>query len=172
MGIHVYNTQILRRTCDSNKSVQIWRERESVLSFGMWIRPWKRKASSSKHPRGCGMGKPAEYPVKKTISRIQWKPYNINLDEGFIVIKAQENKITKIKTNKTKRKKKERVRERDSDSSFTKFYNEESVSKSGKHINISKRQHWHTSTSMHPSGTTKTTHTRTYTHLRSHAYTH
>ena len=29
----------------------------------------------------------------------------------------------------------------DSDSLFTEIYNEESVSKSGKHINISKRQH-------------------------------
>ena len=26
MGIHVYNTQIFRQTCDSNKSVKIWRE--------------------------------------------------------------------------------------------------------------------------------------------------
>ena len=35
----------------------------------------------------------------------------------------------------------------DSDSIFTKFY-KESVSKSGKLININKRQHWHTSTSI------------------------
>ena len=54
-----------------------------------WIRPWKRKkASNSKHPRGW-MGKP-ESPGKKNISRIQCKPYDINLDEGFTAIKAQK----------------------------------------------------------------------------------
>ena len=26
MGLHVYNTQYFRQTCDSNKSVQIWRK--------------------------------------------------------------------------------------------------------------------------------------------------
>ena len=33
--------------------------------------------------------------------------------------------------------------ELDSDSLFTKFHNKESVLKSGKHINLSKQQHWH-----------------------------
>ena len=54
-----------------------------------WIRPWKRKASNSQHPRGW-MGKP-EYPGKKPVGRMHCKPYDINLDEGFTAIKAQEN---------------------------------------------------------------------------------
>ena len=85
------------------------RERECVLSFGIWIhekkekeknlfwiRPWERKkASNSKHPRGW-MGKP-EYLGGKNMNQIQCKPYDINLDEGFTAIKAQEI------TTKTKR---------------------------------------------------------------------
>ena len=49
------------------------RERERARSE-LWNvdRPWKRKkASSSKHPRGYGMGKPTEYPGEKNISRMQ-----------------------------------------------------------------------------------------------------
>ena len=42
------------------------------------------------------MGKP-EYPGEKPISRMQCKPYDINVDEGFTAIKAQEI------TTKTKR---------------------------------------------------------------------
>ena len=34
---------------------------------------------------------------KKNISRMQCKPYDINVDEGFTAIKAQENKPTKNK---------------------------------------------------------------------------
>lgn len=56
----------------------------------------------------------------------------------------------------------------DSASLSTKFYNNESVFKSGKHSEISKRQYWHTSANIikdiHPSPPTTTTHT--YTHLR------
>ena len=40
------------------------------------------------------MGKP-DYPGKKTLVGLQCKPYDINLDEGFIAIKVQENKQTK-----------------------------------------------------------------------------
>ena len=67
----------------------------------------------------------------------------------------------------------------DSDSLFTKFYNKESVSISGKHINISK-PHWHSSTSIvtgrYPSAPPKQ-HTCTYllmhaTHSFTHSFTH
>ena len=52
------------------------------------------------------MGKP-EYPGGKPIDRMQCKAYDINLDEGFTAIKAQENK-----SNKRERER-ERERERD-----------------------------------------------------------
>ena len=55
--------------------------------------------------------------------------------------------------------------ERYFDSLFTKFYNKESVSKSGKHTNISKRQHWHTSTSI-VRGTHPSTPTKQHTHTQ------
>ena len=88
------------------------RERESVLSFGIQIHggtpvfpfvPWTgsllpfprsdplpnlplsplfpRVASSSKRPGKTGV------PGEKPVSRMPWKPYDINLDEGFIAIK-------------------------------------------------------------------------------------
>ena len=61
------------------------------------------------------------------------------------------------------------------DSLFIKFYNKESVSKSGKHTNISKRQHWHTPTSIvrgiHSPTPTKQ-HARTHCYTLSHTCTH
>ena len=45
---------------------------------------------------------------KKNISRMQCKPYDINVDEGFTAIKAQENKQTN-KTKQTKNTKRENV---------------------------------------------------------------
>ena len=37
------------------------------------------------------------HPEEKSISQMQCKPSDINLDEGFTAIKAQENKPTKNK---------------------------------------------------------------------------
>jgi len=42
------------------------------------------------------MGK-LEYLGKDPISLMQWKPYDINLDEGFTSIKVQENTTTTTK---------------------------------------------------------------------------
>ena len=53
-----------------------------------------------------GMNGKTGVPGGKPISRMQCKPYDINLDEGFTAIKAQENKQTK--TNK-------QIRERERD---------------------------------------------------------
>ena len=50
------------------------------------------------------MGKP-EYPGGKPIDRMQCKAYDINLDEGFTAIIAQEN------NNKNNNNKKQRERE-------------------------------------------------------------
>ena len=41
-----------------------------------------------------GMNGKTGVPGGKLISRMQCKPYDINLDEGFTAIKAQENKQT------------------------------------------------------------------------------
>ena len=46
----------------------------------------KEEGFNSKHPRGW-MGKP-EYPGGNPISRMQRKPYGIDLDEGFTAIKV------------------------------------------------------------------------------------
>ena len=51
------------------------------------------KASSSKHPRGC-MGK-LEYLGKTPIVGRRENPIDINLNEGFIAIKAQQIKTTR-----------------------------------------------------------------------------
>ena len=48
------------------------------------------------------MGK-LEYLGKDPISLTQWKPYDINLDEGFTAIKVQENKTTTTTTTKKER---------------------------------------------------------------------
>ena len=44
------------------------------------------------------MGQP-EYLGGKPISQMQCKPYDINLDEGFTAIKAQENNNNKRETH-------------------------------------------------------------------------
>ena len=81
-------------------------ERESMLSFGIWIHEKKKRKKlvldptlekeGFQFPTSQGMSGKTGLSREKNISWMQCKPYDINLDEGFIAIKVQENKQTFI----------------------------------------------------------------------------
>ena len=83
------------------------------MSFGIWIHereektkkkfvldPTLEKEEGFQFQTSPGMNGKTRLPGGKPISRMQCKPYDINLDEGFTAIKAHKNKTTQKLTNK------------------------------------------------------------------------
>ena len=59
--------------------------------------PTLKKEEGFQFQTSQGMNGKTGVPGRRPISRMQCKPYDINLDEGFTAIKAQENKQAKTK---------------------------------------------------------------------------